>query len=87
MEKTYNIDYGCGNYDDSGYESIEAAMEAADEAASYTQRDITIEDENGDIVAVRIWWGVAYDEEDEGCYCEDPICFGDFGFYSDWYIF
>ena len=55
---------------------------------AYTQQDIKIYavDENGyindNLEMVRIWCGYEYRPEEEPC--ENPICFGTFGFYSDW---
>lgn len=54
---------------------LEMAMEIADDGASYTQSNITIE-EDGDIVAIRRWYGVPDNESD--------INFGEYGHYSDW---
>lgn len=62
--------------------TIDSAMRSADRGAAYTQQDITIEDADGDVLWRRRWWGTKYDP-DEDC-CEDPICFGDYGFYGDW---
>lgn len=77
----YYINYHTGAGDGTA-ETIERAMQIADEGAAYTQQKITIEDEHGEIVMTRYWCGVEYapDEHD----CEDPICFGSYGFYSDW---
>lgn len=86
MEKTrYHICYHTGVGDDVA-DTLEKAMKIADEGAAYTQRDITIEDDDGNMVARRSWWGVEYDETNEDMCCEDPICFGSFGYYGDWYI-
>lgn len=83
----FYIDFGtgAGNFYE---ESLEKAMEAADEEVAYTQQDIKIYavDENGyindNLEMVRIWCGYEYRPEEEPC--ENPICFGTFGFYSDW---
>ena len=50
--------------------------------AAYTQQDITIEDEAGNVVAIRRWYGVQYNKDEDDA--ETPICFGDFGYYADW---
>ena len=57
-------------------------MQIADEGAAYTQQKITIEDENGETVMTRPWWGVEYDPGEDDC--EEPICFGSYGYYGDW---
>ena len=47
------------------------------------ETDNDIDDETSrQPVAIRNWYGVAYDEEE--AYEENPICFGDFGYYGDW---
>ena len=67
-------------------ETLEQAMEIADEGACYTQTDITIEDEDGNILAERRWYGCKADLDDleDG---EDIIDFGDFGYYGPWVIY
>ncbi len=79
----YTINYhtGAGNLT---AETIIAAKALADENAAYTQLPITIEDEDGNEVARRCWWGIAYDESNDDTWCENPITYGDFGYYSDW---
>ena len=77
----YYINYHTGVEDDTA-ETIEQAMQIADDAACYTQQKITIEDENGNAVMTRYWCGVEYDPDEHDC--EDPICFGSYGFYRDW---
>ena len=83
----YYVDFGTrvGNFYAG---NLKDAMECADEDAAYTQQDIKIYavDENGHIndnpEMVRGWCGYEYHNEEE--HCEKPICFGTFGFYSDW---
>lgn len=78
----YLIDYGTGAGNDYADHLVEA-KEIADEGASYTQRDITIyERESHKAVAIRRWYGVKYDPDEAEQ--EDPIEFGDSGFYADW---
>lgn len=78
----YLIDYGTGAGNDYA-EDLDKAKEIADEYASYTQKDITIyERETHKAVAVRRWYGVKYDPDEAEQ--EDPIEFGDSGFYADW---
>lgn len=59
---------------------MEEAKKVADEWAEYTQKDIKIEDETGELIAWRSWNGCLTGLED----MERPIQFGDFGYYSDW---
>jgi hypothetical protein len=77
----YVINYhtGAGNKEVNG--DLQAAMAEADAGATYTQQPITIEDEDGTEIARRPWYGVTTGIED----CENPIQFGTFGFYADWY--
>lgn len=79
----YTINYhtGVGNTEE---ETLELAMKKADEGAAYTQQNITIEDETGNVVAVRKWWGVGYDPEQTEDAPEDIIQFGNFGYYGAW---
>ena len=76
----YYINYNTGAGNETA-ESLSEAKRLADEGAAYTQRNITIYDDDGNEVAGRIWYGCMTDVE----LCEDPITFGDFGFYGDWY--
>ena len=78
----YYINYHTGAGDKLISGTLDDAKQAADSGACYTQRDITIEDEDGNEICRRRWWGVAYDE-DEGVE-ESPITFGAFGYYGDW---
>lgn len=76
----YHINYhtGAGNFSIDG--TLEDAKRAADEGAAYTQQPIIIHDEDGNEVARRQWWGCREGIEE----CDDPISYGDFGFYGDW---
>lgn len=80
----YYVEYNTGVPADE-YASLSDACAAADAGAAYTQRDIDIYDESGLHVMTRRWCGVEYDELDETRYCEDPICFGSYGYYTDWF--
>lgn len=86
--RKYLINYhtGAGNLIIDG--ALEEAMIEADEGAAYTQTDYDVCDpENPDkVYAVRRWWGVKYNDnpEDNDVLEQDPICFGDYGYYSDW---
>ena len=77
----YIINWHTGVEDDA-CDMLSEAMRFADANACYTQRNITIEDEDGYIICERHWWGTAIDEDDEDLI--DPIDFGDFGYYDDW---
>ncbi len=78
--KTYTIDYCNGVKVDVECADIADAQEIADERASYTQCDIVVSGKGEEVR--RQWWGVKFDAEvDES---EDPILFGDSGYYSDW---
>ena len=83
----YYVDFGtgAGNFYE---ETLESAMEKADDGAGYTQQDINIfeVDDQDNIsenpIMYRKWWGYQYQQEEEPY--EKPICFGSFGFYGDW---
>lgn len=77
----YYINYHTGAGDDTA-DTMDKAMQVADAGAAYTQQDITIEDEAGNVVAIRRWYGVQYNKDEDDA--ETPICFGDFGYYADW---
>lgn len=79
--ETYYINYNTGAGNDYA-DTLEEAMQIADANACYTQQNITIEDIDGNAVAIRRWWGVEYDPETD--YCEDPIDYGSWGYYGDW---
>jgi hypothetical protein len=83
MTQEYRINYhtGAGN-ETINTDDIATVMDKADEGAAYTQENISITDENGNLVAIRRWYGVAYnpDTDEES----NPIIFGTFGYYSDW---
>lgn len=81
MEFTINFNNGIRHQEEC--ESIENAMKIADERAAYTQESITIENEFGDILARRPWYGCSSGIEET----TNPIKFGDFGFYGDWIEF
>lgn len=77
----YYIDYNTGAGNEWG-DTLEDAQRIADAGASYTQCPIVITDEDGNEVSRRNWWGLAYDENEVPE--ENPIRFGNFGYYSDW---
>lgn len=79
----YIINWHTGVEDDA-CDMLSEAMRFADANACYTQRNITIEDEDGYIICERHWWGTAIDEEEGDLDLRDPIDFGDLGYYDDW---
>lgn len=75
----YFINYGTGAGDESVEGALDDARKVAENNLCYTQKDVRIEDENGNIVARLPWWGVVPEEDDE------VVCrFGDSGFYGAW---
>ena len=84
MANTYWIRYGTGAGDEEIIGTLDDAKRAADDGAAYTQIDIVIEDEDGNEITRRRWWGVELTDEymtdDEDKY----ITFGSFGFYAPW---
>lgn len=79
----YYIKYHTGAGDDIA-ETFDLALKTADEGAAYTQQNIDILDEEEKVVATRQWCGVAYADDESA---ENPIEFGNFGFYDDWVIY
>ena len=79
-EMKYRIKFNTG----VGYytcNTIKEAMEFADDNASYTQQNIDIiNNKTGEIVAIRRWWGVEADANEQ----EGIISFGRFGYYGPW---
>lgn len=65
--------------------TLEQAKKMADDGAAYTQCNITIENEKGERVAGRSWWGVPYDPNETEDEEDEVIQFGNFGHYSAWY--
>lgn len=80
MEK-YLIQYNTGAGNCSA-ETLAEAKQLADDGATYTQQPIEIMSD-GEPVAIRRWYGMKY-QGNEDDYQENPITFGDFGFYADW---
>lgn len=77
------VNYHTGSGDETA-ETLAEAMAIADDGACYTQQKITIEDEAGNTVACRYWYGVQADPEE----IEDDeiIDFGSFGYYGPWVV-
>lgn len=78
----YYIYYGTGAGNGIVHGSLEDAKAYADKGACYTQTDIRICNVRGELVAERSWWGFGLGGIEENC---DPIQFGDYGYYGDWY--
>lgn len=76
----FTIDYQNGIREKEECADLEHAKNIADKRAGYTQQNIHIENEYGDIVARRTWYGCTTGIEEQ----TDPIKYGDFGFYGDW---
>jgi hypothetical protein len=83
----YTINYHTGAGDEEiETDDLKLLQNLADEGASYTQRSITIEctaeddDEDVTIICMRPWIGCTSGIEDQ----DDPIDFGNFGYYADW---
>lgn len=76
----YYVNYGTGAGNEDVEGTLEDAMKIAEEGLAYTQQSVSIEDEEGKVVARLPWYGVA-PEENDVVTCQ----FGDFGFYGEWY--
>lgn len=75
----YMVDYGMGIIHDTETDDLEKALQYADNHAAYSQRHYSLT-LDGEAVAWRAWYGGTDGFEDE----EDPIGFGNFGYYCDW---
>lgn len=80
----YTIRYNTGAGDEEVNGTLDEAKAVADDGAAYTQQDIVIEDESGDEVARRVWYGVELTEEDMTEDEDQYITFGSFGYYAPW---
>ena len=80
----YIVNYGtgAGNYESNM--NLNELMHEVSKSLSYTQKNVTIENENGETVARLPWYGLPYFPEDE----EEGVTasFGQFGYYGKWYI-
>ncbi len=76
--ETYTMKSGFVSVDTEETEFSNAARRA-DAWASYSQEALELY-LNGVLVAWRPWYGCVEGVE----HCEDPLQFGDFGYYSDW---
>jgi len=81
MEK-FIVNYGNGVKIVFEADFIEDILDDIDETISYTGQSVIVFDTNGQEVARRNFYSIAYDES-EDC-CENSIDFGSFGFYDDW---
>ena len=79
----YYIKYHTGAGDETAA-SIDEAKRIADDGAAYTQQSITIEDEDGNEITRRPWWGVEYDPDETEDTVDEIISFGKFGYYGAW---
>ena len=82
----YFIKYHTGAGDEWIEGTLQEAMKTADELAAYTQQSISIEDEAGNEVARRPWWGVKYDPDVDEAAEDEVIQFGDYGYYGAWQL-
>ena len=73
------INYHTGVKDVVEVNSLEEAKQIAVEGMTYTQQKVTIEQEDGEVLATSYWFGVAPDEDDAVL-----ARFGDYGFYQLW---
>ncbi len=80
MRKEYKL--VSGNWEmQAKTHSLETAMLLAEAKIGYNQHDMKII-ENDKQIAVRRWYGCLNGIED----CENPIQFGNYGFYGDWEV-
>lgn len=81
--KRYEVDYGLTLKDREriNFDDLDEAKEYADRNAEHTGYDIMICDNySASLVCVRKWWS-----SNEGIELnENPISFGNWGYYSDW---
>lgn len=82
----YYINYHTGAGNEWVECDLDEAKRIADAGACYTKRTISIEDDAGNEVSRRNWYGCKYDSDmiDEDQHSHDIIDFGNFGFYDNW---
>jgi hypothetical protein len=78
MRINYNTGTGDIQLDDNI--DIDDAKVIADKGICYTQQDVTITDDDNNLITRRKWIGCTDGMGDE---C-DPIGFGNLGYYTDW---
>lgn len=83
----YIINYNNGSPERNTADTLEEAMRIADENVCFSgsMNGITIEDEDGNSIMRRRWYGIKYDENNPDLWCENPICFGSEGYLGGWY--
>jgi hypothetical protein len=83
IEKYYiNHNTGAGN-EIVEVQDLEEAQKIAQEAMRYTQKDVAIEDLEGNLICISRWIGVEAQEEDyESGYVLEE--FGKYGYFSMW---
>ena len=80
----YIVNWHTGVEDDA-FDTLGKAMRFADANACYTQQNITIEDDDGNLICERHWWGTAISNlDDDDIVLYDQIDFGAYGYYDDW---
>lgn len=77
----YTINYGLTS-ETMEFNCVRCAMDYADERAGNTEEPVEIHDCNNELVAKRAWCGCMDGIED----CENPIRFGNSGYYDDWQL-
>lgn len=77
----YFINYHTGAGNEWVECNLDKAKRIADDGSCYTQQSISIEDEEGNEVSRREWWGISFDTAYE---MGDVIIFGEFGYYGEW---
>lgn len=73
------INYHTGVVHEIEAEDLAEAKQIAVEGMTYTQQKVSIEQEDGEVLATSYWFGVAPDEDDAVL-----ARFGDYGFYQLW---
>ena len=80
MKLYINYQTGAGN-EWIEVKTIDEAKEIPEKNICYTQKDISKENEKGDIICKLPWWGIEYDS-DLADIC--TVDFGKFGYYGEW---
>lgn len=79
-----NVNFGHNFFEQfENVDSIEEMLREIDERIAYNQSSVSVtfyEDDKPVREFVRCWWGCGEPDED----CENPIVFGNFGWYGDW---
>lgn len=80
----YYIEYGTGDGNEWVEGTLEEAMEIADKGVGYTQSGVEIQDEDGEPIVKRKWWGYEFDPETDPTDEDEIISFGSYGFCGPW---